>query len=62
MAEPKEINQRIVGTLAVVLVEHFTQLLNASLDEGRLPAGWLTSKIILVYKGVTKDDCDGYGR
>lgn len=42
------------------LVKPCTQLYNALLDEGRLPADWLTSTIIPIHKGGDRSNCSSY--
>lgn len=50
----------IAKLLAEIPVKQFTQLSNASLDEGRFLADWPTSIIISVHKVEYKGGCGSY--
>lgn len=49
-----------IGSDCEALVKHFTQLFNASSDEGRIPAEWFTSAVIRVDKGGDSDNWGSY--
>ena len=54
------IPQKLVKDSAVIITSFWNHIFNISLSEGKFPDDWKKARVSLIFKSVSRDECENY--